>query len=67
MMDALMERDTRSDLDLSRATLDRYLAMYANADTLEAGPDVCTAIDELYSRAHAAGLMAAPIRAQFAP
>jgi 5,8-dihydroxy-2-naphthoate synthase len=66
-MDALIARDTRSDLRLTRATLDRYLAMYANADTLEAGPDVCTAIDELYSRAHAAGLMAAPIRAQFAP
>jgi 1,4-dihydroxy-6-naphthoate synthase len=66
-MAALLERETRADLLLSRAILDHYLTMYANADTLEAGEDVCGAIDQLYSRAHAAGLIESPIRAQFAP
>jgi predicted solute-binding protein len=41
--------------------------MYANADTLDAPADVRRAIDELYARAHAAGLLDAPIRAEFAP
>ena len=42
---------------LDRAMLDRYLAMYANDDTLDAPADVRRAIDELYARAHAAGLL----------
>jgi 1,4-dihydroxy-6-naphthoate synthase len=68
-MSALLERETRADLALDRAMLDRYLAMYANADTLDAPADVRRAIDELYARAHAAGLLAppAPVRADFAP
>ena len=58
-IDALLARETRSDLALSldRALLDRYLAMYANTDTLSPPDDVPRAIDELYARAHAAGLM----------
>ena len=66
-MDALLECETRADLVLNRAILDHYLTMYANADTLDAAADVRCAIDELYSRAHAAGLIEGPIRAQFAP
>jgi 1,4-dihydroxy-6-naphthoate synthase len=70
-MSALLAAETRADLApaLDRAMLDRYLAMYANADTLDAPPDVRRAIDELYARAHAAGLLAppAPTRAEFAP
>ena len=54
---ALLARESRSDLALDRALLDRYLAMYANADTLSPPDDVRRAIDELYARAHAAGLM----------
>jgi 1,4-dihydroxy-6-naphthoate synthase len=69
-MRALLEGESRTDLALDRGTLDRYLAMYANSDTLDAPEDVRRAIDELYSRAHAAGLLApsgeAP-RAEFAP
>ena len=34
--EALLGRESRSDLALDRALLDRYLAMYANADTLSA-------------------------------
>jgi 1,4-dihydroxy-6-naphthoate synthase len=56
-IEALLGRDARGDLALDRALLDRYLAMYANADTLSPPDDVARAIDELYARAHAAGLM----------
>lgn len=66
-MAALLERETRTDVGLDRAMLDRYLAMYANADTLEAPADVRTAIDTLYARAHAAGLLGSSVRAEFAP
>jgi len=66
-MRALLERDTRADLALDRSLLDRYLAMYANADTLDPPPDVRVAIDELYSRAHAAGLIDRRVRVELAP
>jgi 1,4-dihydroxy-6-naphthoate synthase len=66
-MGALLERETRADVGLDRALLDRYLAMYANADTLDAPSDVRRAIDELYARAAAAGLLPAPVVAEFAP
>ncbi len=66
-MDALLANESRADLALDPATLDRYLAMYANADTLDAPPDVRRAIDEMYARAHSAGLLEAPVRAEFAP
>jgi 1,4-dihydroxy-6-naphthoate synthase len=62
-MQALLGNESRGDLAIDRALLDRYLAMYANADTLSAGDDVRRAIDEMYTRASAAGLMgkAAPV------
>jgi 1,4-dihydroxy-6-naphthoate synthase len=65
-MQALLDADSRPGLALDRTLLDRYLAMYANADTLDAGPDVRLAIDELYARAHAAGLMPVPLRVEMA-
>jgi 1,4-dihydroxy-6-naphthoate synthase len=66
-MVALLESESRGDLSLDEATLDRYLAMYANSDTLQAPADVRTAIDELFARAYGAGLMDGPVKAQFAP
>jgi 1,4-dihydroxy-6-naphthoate synthase len=66
-MRALLEREARADLALDRSMLDRYLAMYANADTLDAPADVRVAIDELYSRAHTAGLLDRPTRVELAP
>jgi 1,4-dihydroxy-6-naphthoate synthase len=57
-IEALLGRESRSDLALDRALLDRYLAMYANTDTLSAPDDVLRAVGELYARAHAAGLLA---------
>jgi 1,4-dihydroxy-6-naphthoate synthase len=66
-MDALLSQESRADLALDPATLDRYLAMYANEDTLDAGPDVRQAIDEIYTRGHAAGVIDRPARAEYAP
>jgi 1,4-dihydroxy-6-naphthoate synthase len=65
-MRALLESESRGDLRLDRATLDRYLAMYANADTLDAPQDVRRAIDVMYARAYAAGLIDRNVRAEFA-
>jgi 1,4-dihydroxy-6-naphthoate synthase len=66
-MRALLERETRADLALDRDMLDRYLGMYANADTLDAPPDVRLAIDTLYARAHQAGLLDREVRVELAP
>jgi 1,4-dihydroxy-6-naphthoate synthase len=63
---ALIESESRSDLAVDRDLLDRYLAMYANSDTLDAPADVRNAIDELFARAHGAGLLERPVRAEFA-
>ena len=66
-MEALLARETRADLRLDRALLDRYLTMYANADTLDPPPDVRTAIDALYARGHAAGLFERAVTVEMAP
>jgi 1,4-dihydroxy-6-naphthoate synthase len=55
-IDALLAAESRADLALDRALLDRYLAMYANDDTLSPPEDVERAIEEMFTRAHAAGL-----------
>lgn len=64
---ALLAEETRSDLALDRASLDRYLAMYANADTLDAPADVRRAIDALFARGTEAGVLPKGARADFAP
>jgi len=72
-MHSLMASESRIDLALDAATLDRYLAMYANDDTLDARPDVRRAIDDLYARGHRAGVLGGlhglhgVVRAEFAP
>jgi 1,4-dihydroxy-6-naphthoate synthase len=66
-MRALLARETRADVGLDHAMLDQYLAMYANADTLDAPDDVRVSIDVLYARAHAAGLMDRVVRVEMAP
>jgi 1,4-dihydroxy-6-naphthoate synthase len=66
-MQALLDVDGRADLALDRSLLDRYLAMYANADTLDAPADVRLAIDEMYGRAVAQGLIERAPLAEFAP
>ena len=64
---ALLAAETRTDVGLDAASLDRYLQMYANADTLDAPDDVRRALDELFSRGRAAGLIANDVRAELAP
>jgi 1,4-dihydroxy-6-naphthoate synthase len=66
-MQDLLEREGRPGLEMNLAKLDRYLKMYANAETLDAPADVRSAISELYSRASAAGLMPRPPAVEFAP
>jgi 1,4-dihydroxy-6-naphthoate synthase len=64
---ALLAAETRADVGLDRASLDRYLEMYANLDTLDAPADVRRAITELFARGRAAGLLPDDARADFAP
>jgi 1,4-dihydroxy-6-naphthoate synthase len=64
---ALLAAETRADVGLDRASLDRYLAMYANDDTLDAPADVRRAIEVLFERGRAAGLLPEGARADFAP
>lgn len=64
---ALLAEEKRADLALDRASLDRYLAMYANADTLDAPDDVRRAIAELFRRGAEAGVLPKDARADFAP
>lgn len=64
---ALLAAETRADVGLDKASLDRYLDMYANADTLDAPADVRRALDELFARGRAVGLLASDARAELAP
>jgi 1,4-dihydroxy-6-naphthoate synthase len=66
MMDALLAEETRGDVTLDRALLDRYLAMYANADTLNLPDDARRGIVELFRRAHQAGLLPSEPTVEFA-
>lgn len=64
---ALLAAETRADVGLDAASLDRYLAMYANADTADAPADVRRALDELFARGRARGLISNDVRAELAP
>jgi 1,4-dihydroxy-6-naphthoate synthase len=60
--------EKRGDAALSeRALLDRYLGMYANDDTRSMAADVRQAIDVLFVRAGAAGLLPDGCQASWAP
>jgi 1,4-dihydroxy-6-naphthoate synthase len=60
--------ERRGDPALQDAKLlDRYLAMYANDDTRAMAPDVRQAIDVLFARAEAAGLLPEGCHAEWAP
>ena len=67
VMAALLVEETRDGLALDRSLLDRYLAMYANADSLHFAPDAREAVELLFLRAKAAGLIAGEVHAEFAP
>jgi Predicted periplasmic solute-binding protein len=60
--------EKRGDAALSEsALLDRYLGMYANDDTRSMAADVRQAIDVLFGRAAAAGLLPADCKVTWAP
>lgn len=52
---------------LDAADLDRYLAMYANADTSSMAPDVIRAVETLFAEAARRGLVAAAPKIELAP
>lgn len=60
--------EKRGEAALSEsALLDRYLGMYANADTRTMAPDVREAIDVLFDRAAVAGLLPSGCEVAWAP
>ncbi|CAN5706089.1 ABC transporter substrate-binding protein [soil metagenome] len=67
LMTALLNEESRSDVVLDRALLDRYLAMYANEDTREMKDDVKLGIAELFKRAHEVGVLSRARIPEFAP
>jgi 1,4-dihydroxy-6-naphthoate synthase len=66
VMTALLAEETRADVGLDRAMLDRYLTMYANEDTRAFAPDARAAVVELFRRGVDAGLLPAGARVEFA-
>jgi 1,4-dihydroxy-6-naphthoate synthase len=65
---ATLVAEQRGDAALAdSALLDRYLAMYANEDTRGMTPDVKRAIDVLFDRARAAGLLEGTSGVEWAP
>jgi 1,4-dihydroxy-6-naphthoate synthase len=65
VMAALLAAETRAEVGLDRAMLDRYLTMYANEDTREFAPDARLAVTELFARGVKAGLLPEGARAEF--
>ncbi len=50
-----------------RAMVEKYLDLYAIADTADAPEDVREGVRELFRRAHAAGLHAKLVQVEYAP
>jgi 1,4-dihydroxy-6-naphthoate synthase len=63
----LVRAESRPGVPSDRAMFDRYLAMYANADTLDYGPDGRRAIQELLDRGHKAGVIPHAVNVEYAP
>ena len=64
----VLTAEQRGDAALEKtALLDRYLGMYANDDTRAMAPDVRQAIDVLFQRAAAAGLLPGSCAVEWAP
>jgi len=67
VLESLLEREQRPGVPRERALFDRYLAMYANRDTLDYGESGRRAIVELMRRGHAAGVIPHAVEVEFAP
>ena len=66
-LSALLADERRPGVPRERPLFDRYLAMYANRDTLDYGELGRRAIQDLLDRGHAAGIIPHRARAEFAP
>jgi 1,4-dihydroxy-6-naphthoate synthase len=67
VLQALLESEQRPGVPRDRALFDRYLAMYANRDTLDYGATGRRAITELLRQGHQAGIIPKLVQPQFAP
>ena len=63
----LVANETRPGVPRDRSMFDRYLAMYANQDTLDYGAAGRRAIQDLLDRGTAAGIIPHPVQVEFAP
>jgi 1,4-dihydroxy-6-naphthoate synthase len=64
---SLLAAEQREGVPRDPALFDRYLAMYANQDTLDYGSQGRLAIEELLRRGHEAGVIPHAVRVEFAP
>jgi 1,4-dihydroxy-6-naphthoate synthase len=67
LIDELLSAETRGDVALDRARLDRYLAMYANDDTLGYPPDAREACQRLVDEGARLGVFAHGGAIEWAP
>jgi 1,4-dihydroxy-6-naphthoate synthase len=67
VLQALIAAERRAAVPRDRALFDRYLAMYANQDTLDYGPQGRSAIAELFRRGHGAGVIPHAVVPEYAP
>jgi 1,4-dihydroxy-6-naphthoate synthase len=66
VVNGLLAEERRADLQLTRAMLDRYLAMYANEDTRSFPEDAREGVRALLDRMHKAALIQEAPRVEFA-
>lgn len=67
VLKALVGAETREGVPRDPALFDRYLAMYANQDTLDYGPEGRRAIQAILDKGHQAGIIPHRIQVEFAP
>jgi 1,4-dihydroxy-6-naphthoate synthase len=67
VLHALVGAETREGVPREPALFDRYLAMYANQDTLDYGAAGRRAIADLLDRGHAAGIIPHAVTVEYAP
>lgn len=67
VLNDLVQNESRPGVPADRAMFDRYLAMYANRDTLDYGELGRRAIQDLLDRGHAAGIIPHAVGVEYAP
>jgi 1,4-dihydroxy-6-naphthoate synthase len=67
MVDRLAQEDRGEPALADPALIDHYLSLYANDDTATLAPDVKAAVEALFARARAAGLVESDVQVDWAP